>query len=92
MDWKGATGGSETSEVEGMVQQEVLEPELGQEQRPRVKLEPIPEAVLSPPREVEWTGVDSGGEGSRLSLIKCGQGRGEATMVGTGRGPEASAP
>lgn len=72
-----------------MVQQEVLEPELGQEQRPRVKLEPIPEAVLSPPRE---GGVDSGATGSRLSLVKWGQGRGEATMVGTGRGPEASAP
>lgn len=56
-----------------MVQQEVLEPELGQEQRPRVKLEPIPEAVPSPPRE---GGVDSGATGSRLSLVKWGQGRG----------------
>lgn len=55
MDWKGEMGGSETSEeVVGMMQQEVLKPEFGQEQQPGVKLEPIPEAVLRDQREVEW--------------------------------------
>lgn len=61
MDWKGEMGGSETSEeVVGIMQQEVLKPELGQEQQPGVKLEPIPEAVLRDQWEVEWVGMDSG--------------------------------
>lgn len=60
LGWKGEMGGTENSEeAVGMVQQEVLEPQFRQEQRPWVKLEPIPEAVLSHSREAEWTGVDS---------------------------------
>lgn len=48
-DCKGETGGSETCEqVVGRVQGEALEPELGPEQRPGVKLASIPEAVLGP--------------------------------------------
>ena len=53
----------------------MLEPGLGQEQRPGGKPEPVPEAVLSPP----WGGVDGRGlrqVGSRLSLITWGRDRG----------------
>lgn len=53
-DCKGEMEGSETwEEVVGRVQREVLQPELGPEQQPGVKLESIPEAVLGHPGEAE---------------------------------------
>lgn len=54
MGWKGEMGDSETSqEVARMVQCEVLEPELGQEAWPGMKLEHVAEAALGHP-EAEW--------------------------------------
>lgn len=80
-----------------MVQQEVLGPELRQEQWPWVKPEPVPDAVLSHPWEPEWTGRDSSQKpylvagGSRTFIIQVVVER-EATMVDSSRGcPEAAA-
>lgn len=69
-----------------------MEPELGQEPWPGMKLEHVAEAVLSHPGEAEWlrhglrSKATSYREGSRTFTGQVGLWGREATVVGTGKG------
>lgn len=61
-----------------MVQQEAVEPQLGQEQWPRGEAGAYPEAVLSHPLEADWMCMDLSqkprllGRALELPLVKVG--------------------